>query len=264
MQSATPCTGIPVADIELATRVHYGFMPRDHTDTQLDLSVRLQPSARIGGDYCGMICLGDGDYLLSMCDAVGHGIASALYAARINAWVLMQGPQIRNPARIVYALNHFLCTHLAEVAMNASLFVARLDMRNQHLDYFGAGHPPPLHYDAGTGRVSELQSQTTLLGIVDPLPGGVAADEADEGNSGRIDIATGDRLLLYTDGVSEARGEAGEEYGLQALKTHFGEYHALTVREYTSRLSLALDSHSNGYQHDDRLLMCARFSPRPG
>lgn len=78
-------------ELELAARVHYSCLPEHYEDDRLEVNTRLMPKFILGGDYCSVIPLGEQRYMFCICDAVGHGTASALYAARINTFVLNYG-----------------------------------------------------------------------------------------------------------------------------------------------------------------------------
>ena len=72
------------SELELARRVHYAFLPESYQDENLDVAVIAEPLLDLGGDYCGIVQLPEGRVALTMCDATGHDIASALFASRIN------------------------------------------------------------------------------------------------------------------------------------------------------------------------------------
>ena len=74
-------------DLKLAAKVHYGFLPDDYEDERLSIAVNLRPLYDIGGDYCSILPLGENLMLVCICDAVGHGVSAALFAARINTYV---------------------------------------------------------------------------------------------------------------------------------------------------------------------------------
>ena len=74
--------------IEFAANVHYGFLPDRFSNDMLDVAVKARPWKGIGGDYCSVFPVDDSHLVLCFCDAVGHGLASALFAARINTFIL--------------------------------------------------------------------------------------------------------------------------------------------------------------------------------
>lgn len=76
------------ADIERAAQVHYSSLPENYSDKYLDIAVYSQPLNKIGGDFCSILPVDEKRIILCMCDTVGHGIPSALYATRVNTYVM--------------------------------------------------------------------------------------------------------------------------------------------------------------------------------
>jgi len=70
-------------ELKLAARVHYSFLPEHYEDDCLDVATRLSPKSVLGGDYCSVIPLGGQQFTACICDAVGHGVARALFLASL-------------------------------------------------------------------------------------------------------------------------------------------------------------------------------------
>lgn len=160
--------------------------------------------------------VGDERVIVSVCDAVGHGLAAALYAARVNTFVLTHAAKSPHPCALIEDLNEFFCEHLRFSGMYANFFSVFFDTRNLTMTYTGAGHPPALHYRRATGEVSCMRSEAVMIGIEHPLGVTCAIN--------RRDLEPGDKVLLYTDGLSEDPTGDGPIRGLgeavEFLKTH--------------------------------------------
>lgn len=89
--------------------------------------------------------------------------------------------------------------------MQCSFFILIFDKKNYTVSYSGAGHPAVARFNSRTGDIEFLESSTTLIGIQDPLP--VACQ------SSKLQLYPGDRLLMYTDGLTEGRDENGNYFG---------------------------------------------------
>jgi len=196
-------------DLELAKRVHYGFLPDSYEDEMLDISVKMIAHGQLGGDYCGVFPVDKDHVIASMCDASGHGIAAALYAARINTFALSHGQQIQNPCELITEMNAFFCKHMESTNMQCSFFILMFDKKNNTLSYAGAGHPAVARYNCRTDEFEFLESSTTLIGIQDPL---LVACE-----SKTLKLNSGDRLFMFTDGLTEGRDEQGNYFGTEAI-----------------------------------------------
>lgn len=234
-------------DIELAAAVHYSFLPARHACGPLDIDVKIRPYDVIGGDYCSIYPIDDHRLVLTMCDAVGHGVASALFASRINTFVLSNAHKIVNPCCLVESLNQFLCRHLSVTGMYATFYTIFIDLSRMAFKFAGAAHPPALHYINHRDEVALLDSQASLLGFDAALPVKSAAKARGLGR--------GDKLVIYTDGLIEARNQQGREFGLQALQEFVLRHHALDSEAFNIRLINELEVFSENRFRDDVLLM---------
>ena len=234
-------------ELKLAARVHYSFLPEQYEDDWLDVSTRLIPKSVLGGDYCSVIPLGGQRFAACICDAVGHGVASALYAARINTFVLSNILQGHDPCELISALNEFLCCRLIESGMYASFFVVLLDAGTTEMRFAGAGHPAALHLSAADNRMHWLESHTTLLGIEHPLPVHCPLQACS--------IGPGDRILLYTDGLTEARNRNGEEFGNAGVARYVEAHSREDNRGFVNGLCADVHDYSKGEIQDDILCL---------
>jgi sigma-B regulation protein RsbU (phosphoserine phosphatase) len=234
-------------ELRREAQVHYSFLPDGFATERLDIAVKARPLNTLGGDYCSIYPLDENCVILCLCDAVGHGIASALFASRINTYVLSHALQKRCPCHLIESLNEHLCQRMASTGMFTSFFSIFLDTRSRRLAYAGAGHPPVIRYRRDRGRCDVLESVTTLLGIYHPLPLRCAVAQAG--------FRPGDRLVLYTDGLIESRDDAGNEFGLAGLQAFTEAHPELSSRAFSRRLFAAAHC-EGGYEiRDDVLLM---------
>lgn len=230
-----------------AARIHYSFLPEEFRDEHLHIAVNCVPWGDIGGDYCSILSLCDGRVVVCLCDAVGHDVGSALYAARINTFVLAHAPRAGHPCELLDELNAFLCRSLAGIGIYASFFVAFIDVRDGTLDYAGAGHPPAIHYRRASGDVETLASESTLLGISHPAP--LACSAA------RRILAPGDKLLFYTDGIIEHEDPLGTAFGMARLQAFMARNNDLGSPDFNRRLMEALHRFGPAPARDDMLMM---------
>jgi len=242
------------ADIELARRVHYGFLPRRFSDETLDIAVAVLPHEEIGGDYCSIFPVDEERLVVCLCDAVGHGLASALFAARVNTYVLTHAAESSHPCALIESLNEFVCEHLPFAGMYATFFSIFFDTGQRTMRYAGAGHPPALHYQRATGEVELLGSETHMIGVSHPLATVCSAH--------RRSFAAGDKILLYTDGLSERFQADGSMRGVEdtvaALEAH-GDLDSVRFNEHL----LARLSEDDAGLEDDVLLMTVTVKEQP-
>lgn len=218
---------MPDDEIALAAKVHYSFLPRYYRDSRVDIAVKVRPFSRLGGDYCGIFPLGR-KLIVCMCDVVGHGLASALFATRVNDFAMSHAGDRDDPCQLIGALNEFLCRHLSDTGLYTSFVAVFLDFEGREMEYAGAGHPPLLHYQERSGTCEHLESSTTILGIEHPLPVPCT--------SSRRPLGAGDRLLLYTDGLMESRTPRGGQFGRQRLEAFTRQHRRLDSGTFNERL----------------------------
>ena len=234
-------------NLQLAAQVHYSFLPEDYEDDRLHIAVTLLPLHPIGGDCCSIIPLGEERILVCLCDAVGHDVAAALFAARINTYVLTHAHTNLIPCDIVAGLNSYLCKHLAETGMYATFFALLLDFESGTMTLSGAAHPPVLQFQKDQNLCREWSSMTTLLGIDDPIPLLCGAE--------RLQLNTGDRFLLYSDGLIEVESTERQAFGTEGLSSTLITHQNLSGQKLNAAILTQAKHYADEGFKDDVLLV---------
>jgi serine phosphatase RsbU (regulator of sigma subunit) len=233
-------------DIELAAKVHYSFLPDSYGNEFLEIAVKAIPYDRIGGDYCSVLPVSDDKLVVCMCDTVGHGTASALFASRVNTYTLTHALRQHDPCKLICSLNEFLCQRLAGTWMYTTFCTVLFDMKTRAMECAGAAHPPVLHYRHESGEVELLPSKTSFLGMQTPL--------IKKCVSYRRELASGDRVIIYTDGLTEARKGDGSFFGTEGLVRFTKRQPTLGTTEFNAALFEEIFS-GGGQVTDDILAM---------
>ena len=234
-------------DLQLAAKVHYAFLPEDYEDDRLDIAVKLRPLYVLGGDYCSILPLGKHRVLICTCDAVGHGVSAALFAARINTYVLTHARADLIPCELVAGLNGYLCKRLADTGMYATFYALLLDFESGTMTLTGAAHPPVLQLEKGQDKCKEWASITTFLGIEDPMPLLCGSD--------RLRLSAGDRFLLYSDGLIEVEDASAQAFGMEKLSDALITHRNLRGQLLNQAILDQAESHGDDGFKDDVLLM---------
>lgn len=234
-------------DLQLAAKVHYGFLPEDYEDDRLNIAVNLRPLYAIGGDYCSILPLGENRILISICDAVGHGVSAALFAARINTYVLTHAKADLILCDLVAGLNAYLCKRLAGTGMYATFYALLLDFESATMTLAGAAHPPVLQLEKDQKCCKEWSSITTFLGIDDPMPLLCGSE--------RLRLNAGDRFLLYSDGLIEVEDTGAEAFGTESLSSTLIAHRNLSGQELNNAILMHAESYADDGFKDDVLLM---------
>jgi sigma-B regulation protein RsbU (phosphoserine phosphatase) len=196
-------------ELMLAAEVQAGFMPR--TLPQLpgwDLSVLLKPARETSGDFYDLYYLPDGRLGIVVADVVDKGVGAALFMAL--SWSLLRTRAAEYPGqpdRVFDAVNYCI-QHDTSVLQFVTVFYGILEPATGELLYCNAGHCPGYLFRAGNHQQAEgLPPSGAALGLLDGMSW---ARES-------VRLAAGDLLLLYTDGVTEARNEREELFGNKRL-----------------------------------------------
>ncbi|MBD3161582.1 MAG: SpoIIE family protein phosphatase, partial [Candidatus Eisenbacteria bacterium] len=193
-------------ELALARKIQQAFLPsRFPADLPFEVHGLNLPSKYVGGDYFDFFPLPDGTYALAIADVSGKGVPAALLASMLQASLRTLLREGVSPGRIFERVNRLVCESTAPDQFITAL-VGRLDPRRWTLTYCNAGHNYPFHHRSGR-EVSLLAVSDLLLGI----------DEGMTYQEHTLRLEAGDALLLYTDGVTEARDPGGDEFGEERL-----------------------------------------------
>lgn len=194
-------------ELQLARQIQARLLP-DHPPAidGLDLSGLSFSAQQVGGDYYDFIPLADGRLGLIIADVSGKGIPASLLMSAFRASLLSQALDDATPGAVLERVNWFLHRSV-EPGRFVTAFLAFLNPGTGALEYSNAGHNPPFVFPGATGRPSPLEEGGVMLG----------AFETGHWRTARAQLAPGDLLVLYTDGVTEAQNEAGEFWDEEGL-----------------------------------------------
>ncbi|HEV2357535.1 MAG TPA: SpoIIE family protein phosphatase [bacterium] len=213
---------------------------------------RYQPSREVGGDFYAVLPLADGRVGLAIADVAGKGIPAATLAARTRYLLEALALDGRDPADVLGRLNAVLARD-PKTNLFVSLYYAVLDHTAGRLRFASAGHLPPVLLRAGAADAVPVESTGLLCGI---LP--EARYESLE-----TAIGPGDLLVLFTDGLTEARRADGELFGEQRLASVVASARDGTSDEVADTVMEAVAAWAGtAGPRDDRALAVVRVLPR--
>ena len=194
-------------ELDIARRIQSSILPQSVPALAgLEVATRYVPMSAVAGDFYDYLFVDEKRLGFLVADVTGHGIPAALIASMLKVAFAGQAHHAHDSARVLAGLNAALCGKFEEHFVTAAyLFV---DLENSLVRYSAAGHPPLILATRTDGKVREIEENGLMLGL---FPG-VAYSSVDVG------IGPGDRCLLYTDGVFEAKNAAEEEFGKSRCK----------------------------------------------
>ena len=202
-----------------------------------------QPARSVGGDYYDAIAVGDGKAALCIADVAGKGMSAALLMASLQAAVKATASADMPPSRVCNKVRQVVTGNLAGGTF-ITFFYALLDTAARTLTYCNAGHNPPLLV-RGNGEVERLDVGGSVLGRL-------FRDETFE--EATVTLAAGDRVVLFTDGVSEAR-RGGEDFGDERLIDVVRANRELGAEELQEKIVEAITAFTYGSFGDDVTLV---------
>jgi sigma-B regulation protein RsbU (phosphoserine phosphatase) len=231
-------------ELEEARRIQRTLLPAVLPQMDgFELAASWQPASGVGGDCFDAIRFSSHRLALSIADVVGKGIPAALLMSNLQAAVRAFATEAARPAELCERVNTILCGHISEGRF-ISFFYCVVDSEVGSLTYANAGHFPPALIKAD-GTLIRLTSGGPVLGV---LPAGTY-------ESGTSAFGPGDRLILYTDGITEARSETDEEFGDERLLSMALEHRACSAPALQARLVDAVSTFTGRRFTDDATLM---------
>lgn len=209
-------------DLALAARVQQSLAPKSLRWGGLHVEAFFHPVRSIGGDF-GLVSPVDDDHLnLMVCDVSGHGIGSALVANRIYTETMTQLSSSQPLRDVLYNLNSFVMRSIGSSVFFFTVAAARLDRAGRRMIFAGAGHPPAMVVQPGE-EPRLLESRSMVLGA---LPDAVDVEATLD-----VDLQKGDRLVLYTDGITDVFNSSGEMLGVEGVQKFVRETALLPFSE---------------------------------
>ncbi|HEY8187409.1 MAG TPA: SpoIIE family protein phosphatase [Pyrinomonadaceae bacterium] len=236
-------------EMDIAKQVQARLFPQTQPALRtLDYSGVCIQARQVGGDYYDFLDLGEQRVGLVVGDVSGKGIAAALMMAGLQASLRSQSAIAADQPQTLLRLANRLFYENTNDNSYATLFFAEYDDRSQRLRYSNCGHLTPILLRSGE-RVGALESTSTVLGLFDDL----------ESRIGEVQLHSGDVFLIYTDGITEALNESGEEFGTERLLSTLRRSSDLPAKKL---LEMVIDEvqkfSSNEQQRDDMTLIVAK------
>jgi sigma-B regulation protein RsbU (phosphoserine phosphatase) len=239
-------------EIEIARDVQRKLFPQRLPKVDgIDCAGFCRPAQGVGGDYYDFLQLPGGRLGIALGDVAGKGIPAALLMASLQA--SLRGQRLSGPsdlAQLVTNLN-YLIFEASPDNRYATFFYGELDPATRRLEFVNAGHNAPMLFRGSGGALERLPASGPVVGLVD---GGRFEQRS-------VQLASGDLLVVYSDGISEAMNGDDEEWGEERLAGAARAAGTCGAAGLIEKLFDAADAFAAGaVQHDDMTLLIVRVA----
>lgn len=240
----------------IAARVHRSLLPSIVTHPGINVDVRYQPVDTLGGDYCQVRFPNPSVCYITLCHVTGPGTAAALLATRISSEVRHLILDKVGPGEIVRSLNSFVYDYFHDLRLRVTFMAARIDLEQGSVAHSGGGHPGAMLLRPGKGLVHQLSSQTACIGAARSIR--VPHPEH------RQPVEAGDRLLFFTEGITQTVNASGRELGQSGLAQFAVKAIDTDLFAMADAILEQVARFRYGPARDDRTLLVAEIKERPG
>ena len=233
-------------DLEVARQIQFGLLPFEPYEKDgVSICTAMRPANTVGGDYFDIIELGEGQLGVAVGDVAGKGMPAALLMALLQGSLRTLLSAGLRGEEMMAKLNAHLCANIPSNRL-ITLFYGELDTASGRLRYVNAGHNPPFLFPAGEAPV-RLAATAMALGITTDT----------DFPSMAVELDPDDRLVLYTDGVTEAEDMKDREYGEARLQAWLQAHREETGRRLIDGVIAEVLEHCGAARpRDDMTLMC--------
>jgi phosphoserine phosphatase RsbU/P len=208
-----------------------------------EIAATVQPLDTLGGDYFDVLEPTEGRLALAVADAIGKGVPAALLMSNVQASVRALAGSGFSPAELAASLNHSVKRNTT-AGRFVTFFYSELNTRARSLAYVNAGHCPPVLVRS-SGQVERLEAGGAVLGVFKDWPY----------EQGTLQLASGDRLLFFTDGITEAESDREEQFGEDRLIELARALRRHNAADMKDRILDAVSGFCGGRAEDDITLL---------
>ena len=231
-------------ELEDARAVGEALLPQSIPEIPgIEIATTTQPMRTLSGDYFDLLSLGENKLSIAIADVTGKGVPAALLMSNVQASVRALAEESLDPGELTRKLNRSVCRNTTPGKFVTFCYCA-VDMGTRKVAYTNAGHCAPILVRAN-GAIERLEAGGAVLGVFPEWPY----------EQGEVSLAPGDRLLLFTDGISEASNARDEEFGEERLAQLASALRDRNAHELKNRILQAVSSFTGGRVHDDATLV---------
>ena len=212
-------------ELETARQIQSFILPQKTVDIKgIHLAAHYVPMASVAGDFYDFARVDEKRLGILVADVSGHGVPASLISSMVKIAFSSQLPHADDPARVLAGINQALCGKLESDFVTAGYLF--MDTEKKSFTYAGAGHPPLFLWRGSEQKNYEYREKSVVLGQF---------EDARYQNI-QLELKSGDRFLLYTDGIIEATNAAGEFFGWERFKNFITSHASLPIGQFSDEL----------------------------
>lgn len=236
-------------DLELAGKVQKNLLPSATPSLPgIQIASHAEPAQIVGGDYFDFFSHRNGTQGVAIADVMGKGLPASMLMSNLQASLRILGPDKEHLHGIATHLNE-LFRHNLKLIRFITMFLLAIDDKSKHFHYANAGHNPPLFYTRASDSIRWLKPTGPAIGL---MPEASFKSE-------QVSFAAGDLLVMYTDGVVEARNAQGEEFDEDRLSIFTRQNSEKSAEDFLEALRKEVADFCDGDFQDDFTLLVVRF-----
>ncbi len=239
-----------IAEMGVAAHIQANMLPNKPPNRkEIDLIASMTPAKEVGGDFYDFFFVDDSRLTMVIADVSGKGVPAALFMVIAKTLIKNHAMNSESPAEVFTNVNTQLCENNKE-DMFVTAWLGMLDVGSGSLVFVNAGHNPPLL----TGDDGTFEFMRSEAGLV------LAGAEGMRYRQQEVKLREGDKLFLYTDGVTEAMNERQQFFGEMRLKDVINENKDFTVSQILSAVRNEIDLFvGKEQQFDDITMLCMEY-----
>ena len=231
------------SELEIAKSIQQSALPVNFPcHGVFEVCAYMKPARHVGGDFYDFFFIGEDKFAVLVADVSGKGIPAALYMMTAKALIKNTAKSGMGVAKVFTLVNDELCSGNPST-MFVTAFLAVLNLKTGVLEYVNAGHNPPFLFDENGYHIMDVKRNMVLGGL-----------EGIQYVSEKIQLKKGQRIFLYTDGVSEAQNKAGEFFGEERLSRSL-EQDMQSTKHTISLVQKAVYDFAGGAEQSDDITM---------
>ncbi len=242
-------------ELKVAKNVQQKIFPKPLPDnSNIKIATKLTPLMEVSGDFYDVMEIGRNKIAFALIDVSGHGVPSALLTSMIKTELENQLMREVDTGKVCIAINSGLTPVLADTGFYFTMFLGIIDLNTMVLEYTNCGHAMPYLFQS-SGEMMLLDSDGFFIG---------ASNDSQYGTE-RIKLFKNDKIVLYTDGITEARSSDGDFFGEDRLIECIKNSNDTDINDQVNIIMKAVDNYQDNNSNntkDDMTIMIIQFGDK--